>query len=132
MKFSEKLAAAMREKNISIRELSEKTGVPKSAIQRYTSGDTEKIPIDRMKLMSEALGIDPASIMGWDQPHDTLHAIGEQLTAPSRSSEWRALSEGLARLEIRNNAAFKATANYLSAMYPEIFVERNDDDDPES
>ena len=132
MKFSEKLAAAMREKNISIRELSEKTGVPKSAIQRYTSGDTEKIPIDRMKLMSEALGIDPASIMGWDQPHDTRHAIGEQLTAPSRSSEWRALSEGLAKLEIRNNAAFKATANYLSAMYPEIFVERNDDDDPES
>lgn len=65
MKFSEKLAAAMHEKNISIRELSEMTGVPKSAIQRYTSGETEKIPIDRMQLMAEALGIDPAYIMGW-------------------------------------------------------------------
>ena len=131
MKFSEKLAAAMHEKNISIRELSEKTGIPKSAIQRYTSGDTEKIPIDRMKLMAEALGIDPAYIMGWQQSQDALHALGEQLTAPSRSSDWRTVSEGLAKLEIRNNAAFKATVNYLSAMYPDIFnetQERNDDD----
>ena len=65
MKFSEKLAHAMRDKKISIRELSELTGVPKSAIQRYTSGETEKIPIDRMKLMAEALDIDPAYVMGW-------------------------------------------------------------------
>ena len=65
MKFSEKLAHAMRDKKVSIRELSEKTGVPKSAIQRYTSGETEKIPIDRMKLMAEALDIDPAYVMGW-------------------------------------------------------------------
>ena len=58
----------MRDKKISIRELSEKTGIPKSAIQRYTSGVTEKIAIDRMKLMAEALGIDPAYVMGWDAP----------------------------------------------------------------
>lgn len=66
MKASEKLANAMREKKISIRELSDRTGVPKSAIQRYTSGETEKIPIDRMQRMAEALGISPASVMGWD------------------------------------------------------------------
>ena len=65
MTFSEKLAAAIRDKGISIRELSELTGVPKSAIQRYTSGMTEKIPIDRMKKMAEALNIDPAYVMGW-------------------------------------------------------------------
>ena len=64
----------MREKNTSIRELSEKTGIPKSAIQRYTSGDTEKIPIDRMKVMAETLGINPAYIMGWD---DTVAPIKE-------------------------------------------------------
>ena len=42
------------------------TGIPKSAIQRYTSGETDKIPIDRVILMSEAMGIDPAYVMGWD------------------------------------------------------------------
>mgnify|MGYP002625752907 CR=1 FL=1 len=65
MDFSKKLAEAMSERKISTRHLSELTGIPKSAIQRYTSGDTEKIPIDRMKLMAEAMGIDPAYVMGW-------------------------------------------------------------------
>ena len=76
MKFSEKLAHAMRDKKISIRELSELTGVPKSAIQRYTSGETEKIPIDRMKLMAEALDIDPAYVMGWS---DSSAPFGKSL-----------------------------------------------------
>lgn len=66
MNFSEKLSYAMREKKISIRELSDMTGIPKSAIQRYTSGATDKIPIDRMMLMAEALGIEPAFVMGWN------------------------------------------------------------------
>lgn len=65
MSFSKRLADAMKERKISTRTLSEMTGVPKSAIQRYTSGETEKIPIDRMKRMAEALGIDPAYVMGW-------------------------------------------------------------------
>ena len=135
MKFSEKLALAMREKNMSIRELSEKTGVPKSAIQRYTSGDTEKIPIDRMKLMAEALGIDPASIMGWDQPQDHLHALGEHLTSASRSKEWRMISQGFEEFEKKRKPEFMMVFNMLSKTYPEFFgvdKERNDDDDPES
>ena len=99
------------------------------------------LSVEKVAMFARAMGMSMNQLvkMADDMPidigssaDDTLHAIGEQLTAPSRSSEWRALSEGLARLEIRNNAAFKATANYLSAMYPEIFVERNDDDDPES
>lgn len=73
MTFSEKLAKAMRDRNISIRELSERTGIPKSAIQRYTSGETERIPIDRMKMMADALGIDPAYVMGWLDVSDVLH-----------------------------------------------------------
>lgn len=134
MTFSEKLAAALHEKNMSIRELSERTGIPKSAIQRYTSGDTEKIPIDRMKAMAEALSIDPAYIMGWDTkeagetPKDSLR----QSPSPGRSSEWRMLSEGLAQLELRNQAAFKATTAFLTTMYPDIFTERTDDDDTDT
>lgn len=95
MTFSKKLADAMKERKISTRALSEMTGVPKSAIQRYTSGETEKIPIDRMKRMAEALGISPAYIMGWEEISDALgsntpaakklRAIGEQLAVPSLS-----------------------------------------------
>ena len=97
MSFSEKLANAMKDRQMSTRQLSELTGIPKSAIQRYTSGETEKIPIDRMIRMAEAMGIDPAFVMGWasdstaeiskalgsDSPAaKNLRAIGDQL-APS-------------------------------------------------
>lgn len=75
MTFSEKLALAMHEKGISTRRLSGLTGIPKSAIQRYTSGDTEKIPIDRMKAMAEALSIDPAYIMGWATEEEQPPAV---------------------------------------------------------
>lgn len=97
MSFSQKLAQAMKDKEMSTRRLSELTGIPKSAIQRYTSGETEKIPIDRMIRMADAMGIDPAYVMGWaDDPAaeisaaigsyspaaKKLRAIGDQL-APS-------------------------------------------------
>lgn len=97
MSFSKKLADAMKEKKISTRTLSEMTGVPKSAIQRYTSGETEKIPIDRMKLMAKALGIDPAYVMGWDEVSSVpgsespaaqkLRVIGKELSRPSDPRE---------------------------------------------
>ena len=56
----------------------------------------------------------------------------EQQPNTGRSPEWRVLSEGLETLEKENKAAFQATYNYLTAMYPDIFTERNDDDDSES
>ena len=100
----------MQDKQISIRELSDLTGIPKSAIQRYTSGETEKIPIDRMKLMAKALGIDPAHVMGWDEVASSLgsespaaqklRVIGKELSRPSdpRESElvdlFRQLNDG--------------------------------------
>ena len=63
---------------------------------------------------------------------EKLRQLSDQLTAPSRSPEWRVLSEGLGNLEKKNKAAFQATYNYLTAMYPDIFTERTDDDDSES
>ena len=41
-----RLNALMEEKNLTYIELEKKTGVAKSSIQRYLSGETAKIPID--------------------------------------------------------------------------------------
>lgn len=49
-------------------ELSKITGIPKSAIQRYATGETEKIPMDRLKLMAQALGVTTEYLMGWESP----------------------------------------------------------------
>jgi len=46
------------------------TGIPKSAIQRYATGETEKIPLDRLELLAQALGISSAYLMGWEEMMD--------------------------------------------------------------
>ena len=93
--------------------------------------------IEKVASLARAMGLTLHQLvdMADDSPvtvGEKLHAIGDQLTAPSRSPEWRVLSEGLGNLEKKNKAAFQATFNYLTAMYPDIFKERTDDDDPES
>lgn len=93
--------------------------------------------IEKVASLARAMGLTLHQLldMSDDSPvtiSEKLHSIGDQLTAPSRSPEWRVLSEGLGNLEKKNKAAFLATYNYLTAMYPDIFTERTDDDDSES
>ena len=76
--------------------------------------------------------IDDAPVALKKQSKDTMEQIGHQLTAPSRSKEWKALSEGFERMEQQRYDEFMAIFNMLKATKPEYFNEGNDDDDPES
>lgn len=51
-------------KDYSYGELSGMTGIPKSALQRYATGETEKIPVDRLELIAKALGTSSACLLG--------------------------------------------------------------------
>ena len=46
---------AKEKQGISYSELERLTGVPRSALQRYLSGGTRKIPYDRLERVREAL-----------------------------------------------------------------------------
>lgn len=65
--ISEKILNLIQNKNVSYGDLSKHTGIPKSALQRYATGATEKIPFDRMELIAKALSADPAYLMGWEE-----------------------------------------------------------------
>lgn len=64
--ISERLLSAISEKGYSYGELSKLTGLPKSAIQRYATGQTEKIPVDRLEALASVLGVTSKHLMGWD------------------------------------------------------------------
>lgn len=66
-KRSEKILKLIGESGLSYGELSKITGIPKSALQRYATGETEKIPIDRIEILSKALNTTPAFLMGWEE-----------------------------------------------------------------
>lgn len=66
MTIGEKISQAMQEKGISYRDLEQATGIAKSALQRYVTGQTSKIPLDRLELIAKALNVPAAYLMGWD------------------------------------------------------------------
>ena len=84
---------SIKNANLSYGELAQITGVAKSALHRYATGQTQKIPIDAVKLIADATGVSTAYLMGWEdgqqpininlpppnitQNHTTFPVIGE-------------------------------------------------------
>ena len=66
---SDRLTDVMREKHISCRKLSEMTGITKSSVSNYTNG-SRPIPLDKLQLMANALGVSAAWVIGWADNRD--------------------------------------------------------------
>lgn len=64
--IAEKIIRLMNDRQLSYGELSKLTKIPKSALQRYATGGTEKIPLDRLESIASALCVTPAYLMGWE------------------------------------------------------------------
>ena len=62
-----RLRIAMDKENITAKELADKTGIPKSSISQYLSGYT-KPKQDRIYLISKALNVSEAWMIGYDVP----------------------------------------------------------------
>lgn len=72
-KLSEKILDLMTEKKMSYGNLSKITDIPKSALQRYAVGDTEKIPVERLESIAYALGTTPTELMDWHYEENSLY-----------------------------------------------------------
>ena len=66
----DRILKTMELNDISYGELSTMTGIPKSALHRYATGETPKIPLERIQLIAKALGVSSAWIMGWAEEND--------------------------------------------------------------
>lgn len=64
--LSEKIKGLMTQKDVTYDDLAKRTGISKSALQRYATGETEKIPIDRVQSIAAALGTTAQYLLGWD------------------------------------------------------------------
>jgi len=63
--ISDRLLQVINYRDISYGDLAKATNIPKSALQRYATGETEKIPIDRLETIAGALNVSTAYLMGW-------------------------------------------------------------------
>lgn len=65
--IAQRLYTLIQQKQLSYGELASLTGIPKSAIQRYATGTTEKIPLDRINRLAAALGVSSSALTGWQE-----------------------------------------------------------------
>ena len=64
---------------LTMEELAKKTGVQKSAINKYEKGVVTNIPINRVVLIAEALGIEPVALTEWEHPGESIDDMREEL-----------------------------------------------------
>lgn len=62
--LSNRILNLILSRELSYADLSQLTGIPKSALQRYATGETEKIPADRLELIAKALNTTAAALLG--------------------------------------------------------------------
>ena len=80
--ISERIMSTIKRKHISYGELSNMTGIAKSALQRYATGETEKIPLPRLEKIADALCVSAAYLMGWEDSPDTIPAAENIIPMP--------------------------------------------------
>lgn len=66
MNISIRLKQARENKELSLSELSNLTGIAKSTLQRYETGSTKKIPMDAISIIEQALNLPVGYLMGWE------------------------------------------------------------------
>lgn len=72
---SRNILREIKKRDLSYGKLSEKTGLSKSVLQRYATGQTQKIPIDAVEKIAQALNIQPAALLGWNGENIDVFSI---------------------------------------------------------
>lgn len=125
---AEKLLNAIKEKGISYGELSKLTGIPKSVLQRYATGFTGKIPVDRIVLIAKALNLDPQSIVDFDTETEILTDLWARKDyiiknpPPGLDSDAMEVAYDYAGLDDRGKRAVKNVIKSEKTAYEEDLV----------
>lgn len=106
--FKDRLRRAMSVRGMKSVELCERSGVPKSAVSYYLAGKS-KPKADRLYIISKALDVSEAWLMGYDVPMD-------------RAEKQKKVDQ-LAELidQLRSDPEFFEAVSLLSKLPPEQF-----------
>lgn len=61
------ISEVIEKSGYSYPELAKLTGISKSSLQRYATGETKKIPLDCIEAIARATNVSPALLMGWEE-----------------------------------------------------------------
>lgn len=70
LKIMKRIKEKRLELGLSLHELSKKTGISSSTLQRYETGYISNIPLSRLKPLAKALGVTPSYLIGWEDEEE--------------------------------------------------------------
>ncbi len=68
---ADRIRAEMQKHSLTLIEIEQRTGIKKSSMQRYVSGETGKIPMSAIEKLSKLFGVSGEYLMGWDEKKDS-------------------------------------------------------------
>ena len=68
---SDRIKYQMQRNSLTFLEIEQRTGIKKSSMQRYVSGETGKIPLSAIEKLANLFGVSGAYLMGWDEKNDS-------------------------------------------------------------
>ena len=81
-----RLRQAIEQSGLTYAELGKKTGIAKSSLQRYATGETKKIPIDSIEAIAKATNVSPRYLMCWDDGYVKTHNILKEMLSTDNDS----------------------------------------------
>lgn len=66
MTVSERILSLMKLRGMSYGDLAHAAGLGKSAVHRYATGQTDKVPTEALERLARALGVTPGYLTGWE------------------------------------------------------------------
>ena len=79
---SERIKALVDGSGLSYQDLEKLTGIKKSSLQRYASGETSKIPLDVIEKLATTFNVSQNYLIGWDEtkkaPDELMLTEGEK------------------------------------------------------
>ena len=108
---SDRLLQEIKKKGVSYGQLSKLTGINKADLQRYATGQTKKIPTDRLLLIANALQV-PASFLLGSSDYDSLGSLLKSLREKADISYYR-LSE-LSGVDVNNIISYENNLTFPS------------------
>ena len=81
-KISDRLKARRTELGLSLRDLSQKTRISSSTLQRYETGKIEKLPVENMKIIAGALKTTAEELLGMGAGFEASAAVSAVFGIP--------------------------------------------------
>jgi len=85
--IAQRLRARRTELGYSYQTLASLTGMSKSSLQRYETGDIMNIPLSRLETLSSALCVSPDWLLGWSTEPVPVKSYFKDLLAKSAPTE---------------------------------------------